>query len=213
MFLSLLSSNRFPRDDEPLGANRGWRGPFSRFTVAGYGMFLLLASLTLFFAPLLIYLIILRNEAPTWPPPDAPPLPRLMWLSTGILAMLSVSLHLGTVAIRAGRGKALVNWLLLALGLLGAFVLNQAICWHFFVGDPRAINSWRLVGMFHVFMLIHAAHVIGGVVPLLIVTRNAEQRRYSAKRFAGVRYCAAYWHFLDVVWIIMLIALLAPGGE
>ncbi len=213
MFLWLQSSSRYPRDDGPTGSSGDRIDPFRSFSIAGYGMFLLLAALTLFFAPLLVYLIILRNEAPTWPPPDSPPLPRLMWLSTLILLLLSGALHAGTGAIRAGRSRGLVRWLLLALGLLAAFVLNQAICWQLFVGDYRAANSWRLVGMFQVFMVIHAAHVIGGVVPLLIVTRNAEQRRYTPRRYAGVRYCAAYWHFLDAVWIIMLVALLAPGGE
>ena len=76
MFLWLQSSSRYPRDDGPTGSSGDRIDPFRSFSIAGYGMFLLLAALTLFFAPLLVYLIILRNEAPTWPPPDSPPLPR-----------------------------------------------------------------------------------------------------------------------------------------
>lgn len=210
MFSALLSSARFPRDGGPDPPRRGFLASLSP---AAYGMLLFLASLTLFFAPLLAYLIILRATSPVWPPPGAPPLPSLMWLSTGILVAMSVVMHAATSAIRAGRARALVRWLLLALALVIAFVLNQVVSWQSFVGHYQAANAWRLVGLFHVFMVTHALHVIGGIVPLLIVTRNAEQRRYSQKRYAGVQFCAMYWHFLDVVWIVMLVALLAPGGE
>ena len=58
--------------------------------------------------------------------------------------------------------------------------------------------------LFYFLTGLHAAHVIGGMVALAIVTANAFRGRYTATRAAGVGHCAAYWHFLDVVWLVMV---------
>ena len=44
---------------------------------------------------------------------------------------------------------------------------------------------------------LHAVHVLGGLVPLAMVTVAAYQGMYGRKKHAAVRYTAVYWHFLD----------------
>lgn len=58
---------------------------------------------------------------------------------------------------------------------------------------------------------LHAAHVVGGLVPLGIVTGRALRGWYDARHAEGVRSCALYWHFLDVVWLTMFGLLYLTG--
>ena len=43
---------------------------------------------------------------------------------------------------------------------------------------------------------------------MAIVTRNAFRDLYSPEHFPGVHYTAMYWHFLDVVWLVLFAALM-----
>ena len=63
------------------------------------------------------------------------------------------------------------------------------------------------MGMFYVLTALHAAHVIGGLIPLIVVYIKARRGRYSRNFHPGVRYVTAYWHFLDVVWVLLFLVL------
>jgi cytochrome c oxidase subunit 3 len=54
---------------------------------------------------------------------------------------------------------------------------------------------------------LHAAHVLGGFIPLGIVLGRADRRRYSSSEHEGPRLCRQYWDYLFVVWVILLTAL------
>ena len=61
------------------------------------------------------------------------------------------------------------------------------------------------------FVLLHAAHVLGGIIYLAVVTVRAYRGVYDHEHFVGVRHAALYWHFLDVVWILMFGTFLLLG--
>jgi cytochrome c oxidase subunit 3 len=50
--------------------------------------------------------------------------------------------------------------------------------------------------MFFAITGLHAVHVLGGLVPLVMVTIAAYQGTYGRKKNAAVRYTAIYWHFV-----------------
>ncbi|HEY1923474.1 MAG TPA: cytochrome c oxidase subunit 3, partial [Tepidisphaeraceae bacterium] len=60
-------------------------------------------------------------------------------------------------------------------------------------------------------IMVHALHVLGGIVALVIVTLNARRQKYDHENYMGVRFAARYWHFLDVVWIGMFTMFLVMG--
>ena len=55
---------------------------------------------------------------------------------------------------------------------------------------------------------LHIAHILGGLLALLIVFFKARAEKYSPQNYAGVKLCATYWHFLDGLWIYLFIFLL-----
>jgi heme/copper-type cytochrome/quinol oxidase subunit 3 len=61
----------------------------------------------------------------------------------------------------------------------------------------------RLEGLFFVLILLHALHFVAGMIALTIVTRRGLSGRYDHEYHAGVKLCARYWQFLDVVWITL----------
>ena len=60
---------------------------------------------------------------------------------------------------------------------------------------------------FYVLIGLHALHVIGGLIPMSVVVVRAFRRGYGPDDHAGVWYCGAYWHFLDVTWVCLFLML------
>lgn len=172
------------------------------------GMRLLLASLTMLFAASVMGYLVIRNRAAAWPPPGVPPLPRSLWISTAIIVLCSVAVQGGLRAARAGRGNALRVSLLLT-DLLGlAFLVSQTLNWFALVAAKLTVKTNLYGFTFYLLTGLHAVHVIGGLIPLAVVTARAWRGRYTAQFHAGVEYCATYWHFLDVVWLILFAVLM-----
>jgi cytochrome c oxidase subunit 3 len=167
---------------------------------------LILALSMLFGASLLAYLVI-RLRAPAWPPPGMPHLPGALWGSTVIIVISSLTMHAAVRAAREGRGRALAAAMLLTTLLGVLFLLSQTVNW-FSLAAASLTASTNLYGFtFYVLTGLHAAHVIGGVIPLAVVTVRSWQGRYSAAFHPGVEYVAIYWHFLAVVWVVMFTLL------
>ncbi|HEX6985289.1 MAG TPA: cytochrome c oxidase subunit 3 [Planctomycetaceae bacterium] len=75
----------------------------------------------------------------------------------------------------------------------------------------RAPRPPRLEGLVFVLILLHALHFIAGMVGLTVVTVRGLAGRYDHEYHGGVRLCAVYWRFLDVVWIALFGAFLVTA--
>jgi len=62
-----------------------------------------------------------------------------------------------------------------------------------------------------VLAFLHALHVVGGIVSLVSVAFNAQRDKYDHEREIGLRFCTLYWHFLDIVWVILIACFLIAG--
>jgi cytochrome c oxidase subunit 3 len=168
-----------------------------------FGLTLFLVSLGVFFAAALIAYLGVRLQASVWPPPGSPALPAgLGWATTCILA-LSVAMQAAYESARRGRRTGLLVALgaagLLALGFLGLQIANwRTLAAGALEGGPR-----QFAGTFLLLTVMHALHVLGGLIPLGFVVWRAGQGRYTWADYAGVRHCTVYWHFLGAVWIVL----------
>ncbi|MCE2801374.1 MAG: cytochrome c oxidase subunit 3 [Planctomycetaceae bacterium] len=61
-------------------------------------------------------------------------------------------------------------------------------------------------GYTFILVFLHAAHVVGGAIGLWWTARNALANRYDHERNIGLKVCTLYWHFLDIVWVLLLIS-------
>lgn len=187
----------------------------SRFLAGKLGMGIFLVSLGMLFAVSLIGFLVIRiqlTERGAWPV-DLPPLPGALWISTLTLIVSSLTVQWALNGIRAGRLDQL-KWGMVLTILLGyGFLALQSICWLKWLEpvsqrwDESAEARYALTS-FYVLTGLHALHVIGGLIPMTIVTRKALAKAYSVDYFPGVHYSAMYWHFLDAVWVVLFLALM-----
>lgn len=192
------------RDGEPPGA-----APSS--DPGRLGMFLLLLMLSVLFLASLVLFAIFRVKAAEWPPRGTPKLPGGLWISTVVLVLSSGTMHAALRSARRNRqgGLRIAMAATTVLGL--AFLALQAHNWHELIraGLPMQKNFYAF--FFYTLTGLHAAHVIGGVIALLVVSVFAFLGRYGPAAYAGVWRCAVYWHFLDVVWLVLFATLEASG--
>jgi cytochrome c oxidase subunit III len=175
--------------------------------VPGAGMFgigLLVVSLSMLFAASMVALLIVRAQAGAWPPHGMPALPSSLWFSTVIILMASVAVHRAVGAVRRDDRRGLVRNLMATFVIGVLFLAVQSANWvEFYLAIRHTQFLGAYMGMFYFLTGLHAAHVVGGLVPLWVVLRRARAGRYSANYYPGVRYVGIYWHFLDVIWVAL----------
>ena len=174
------------------------------------GMWIFLAGDAMSFGSLLAGYGALRAGSLNWPDPTQVLGINLTAFMTFLLICSSVTMVKGLSAIRHGNQKGMRNYLLLtALG--GAIFLGlQAYEWtHLMTGEHKVFfttfnGQQSLFGAtFYAITGFHGAHVTGGVIYLLIVVMNGARGKYSAENFNGVELVGLYWHFVDLIWILV----------
>jgi heme/copper-type cytochrome/quinol oxidase subunit 3 len=170
-------------------------------------MYIVLISLSVFFAASLIGLLVTRAQSDTWRTASPHP-PSGLWLSSAILLLLSASLRYAEARLARNNRTGLVHGISVALGASGAFLIVQIQNWRTMASAIVGVELKSLyVFCFYFLTILHALHVLAGVIPLGVVYRRAKQNEYSSSRNEGVRFLRQYWDFLFVVWIVLLLAL------
>lgn len=159
-------------------------------------------------------------------------LPWLLIVSTAVVLLASAAIQSAVRAVRRERQDRLRAWLLttLILGLLFCILQVPSLAsllkqqhaeslayqtklaeWTAAGKDPFMLKGQPFFGIIFVFVVVHALHVLGGIVQLVFVTRGAFQGRYDHEYYNPVKHAAMYWHFLDVVWLVMYGTMVALG--
>lgn len=152
-------------------------------------------------------------------------LPHALWFSTALVLMASITIQLAVGAIKHERQDRLRAWLIVtllvgiafcivqvpALGSLMHQHFQQMAAFDAAGGWPAGARTNPLFGLIFMFILIHAAHVLGGIIQLLAVTRGAFLGKYDHEYYNPVKHAALYWHFLDIVWLIMFGLMYGAG--
>ncbi len=173
------------------------------------GMVMALASWTMLFVALFFSYAVLRLNAATWPPDGLAPLPKaLPFLNTLVLLASSVFLHHGTRPQAETRPGTLRRALLGTMGLGILFLALQLAVWiPLWQGGFRIDNTGTYGSIFYGLTVFHALHVLAGLLALAYLLPGAFSGRYTSGRSSAVRVSAMFWHFVDVVWLVMFVAV------
>lgn len=173
------------------------------------GAWLFLISLAVFFVScILLYAIyVVIRVSPAGEIPNFW-LPQSFIYSTLILIGISYCLHHAVVAVRTEKRVDLARYVVIASLLAVTFFAIQGTGMAWMIQELEASPSQdrSLYGFTFVLVLLHALHVIGGAVGLTLVIFGIRREAYDHERYWPIRFCALYWHFLDIVWVLMLIA-------
>jgi len=136
----------------------------------------------------------------------------LVTLNTFLLLSSSWAMVMGLREIQRDNRQGLVRWIGLTAILGAIFVGLQYVEYnelsHMGVALFNQGNKFDGFGMrFYAPTAFHGFHVIVGVLWALYVVWNGMRGRYSSKNYAGVEVFGLYWHFVDVVWILLFTLL------
>ena len=188
--------------------SHGPRQPSFKVSTRQLGVIVLFVSLSVLFTGSIIAYLVTRLNSPVWRTAQMPGLPFGLLGSTLLLFGVSGSMHRAISSVRANRFDAFTRALWLTLFFAVAFLCGQALNW-LEISRAQLAPGAKTLYAFTFYMLtgLHAAHVVGGFVPLGIVIHRARRREYSSSRHEGVKFCTQYWHFLGVVWLVLLATL------
>ncbi len=172
------------------------------------GIWLFLASEIMFFTGLIGSYIVLRFANLTaWPVPSTVLNIPLTGINTFILICSSMTLVLGLASVQRGYQEGLQVGLFLTV-LLGALFLNiQVHEYKELIHDGFTISSSIFGTCFFTLTGFHGAHVFAGVVWLVVVFIRSMKGYFTPEEYAGVELAGLYWHFVDLVWIILFTIL------
>ena len=137
-------------------------------------------------------------------------LPTAFYISTAVILSCSITFHLAKKAIQKDNRNATTSFLLatLALGIL--FVILQFVGFsqivdngYFFTGSASTITTTFL----YIVTIVHLAHLLGGLISLLIIIYNHFKQKYNSTQTLGIELGAMYWHFLDFLWVYLFLFL------
>jgi cytochrome c oxidase subunit 3 len=171
------------------------------------GMLLFIASEVMFFAALFGAYFNVKATAQHWPPEGTDfinpfPLPLIV---TIILVTSSFTMQWGVWRIRKGDRTGM-NRAIAVTVLLGViFLFFQGYDYYTLVTGPEAfgINSGVYGTLFYTMTGFHGAHVLGGVIGMIVILSRGLQGQFSAKHHVAVEAVSAYWHFVDIVWVAL----------
>ncbi len=167
------------------------------------GMWVFLASEVMFFTGLIGAYIVLRFGYPQWPVPSTILNVPLTALNTFILICSSVTMVKAFAAVFDGDQSGLKRNLLLTFLLGSAFLGIQAHEYMELVHHGLTISSSLFGSCFFTLTGFHGAHVLGGVICVLVTLLKALRGGYVQADHIGVEIVGLYWHFVDLVWILL----------
>ncbi|HLB26785.1 MAG TPA: heme-copper oxidase subunit III [Dehalococcoidia bacterium] len=175
-------------------------------------MWLFLASECLFFGSLIGAYLLYRDRSVAGPyPEDLFDIP-FTSVSAFILLMSSVTMVLALAAIQRGDQHGLRVWLFTTAFLGILFVSGQAFEFTEFNREGLSLSTNLFGTTFFVLTGFHGAHVTVGVLILMSLFVMALRGRLTEAESLHVELAGLYWHFVDIVWIVIftLVYLIQP---
>jgi len=137
------------------------------------------------------------------------PLPRDLYeigftsISSFVLLMSSLTMVLAVAAIGRGDSAKLRTWLLTTAALGGIFIAGQVYEFQTFVKEGMGFTTNSASSAFFTLTGFHGVHVSIGIVMLVSAAVMSMRGRIPPSRAEAVEIVGLYWHFVDVVWILI----------
>ena len=176
-------------------------------------MWAFLGSECLLFGALIATYLLYRGRSVVGPfPHDVYDIPYTS-VSSFVLLMSSLTMVLALAAIQRGDVRRMRVWLL-ATALLGStFVGGQVYEFSTFVRQGMTLKTNVSSGAFYTLTGFHGTHVTLGIVMLLSLFGLSLRGKLGPDRAETVELVGLYWHFVDIVWILIFtLVYLLPGG-
>jgi heme/copper-type cytochrome/quinol oxidase subunit 3 len=175
-------------------------------------MWVFLGSDCLFFGSLIATYMVYRGQSLVGPyPVDIINVP-VTTISTFVLLMSSFAMVQALAATNADNKKAIVTWLM-ATAVLGAiFIGFQVVEFNTFKNEGLTLGGNLFGASFFTLTGFHGAHVTLGIIWLVAMAILAQKGRVGSKNALDIELLGLYWHFVDIVWIVIFTLLYLIAG-
>lgn len=169
-----------------------------------YLMWVALASIAMMFAGLSSAVIVKRSQA-NWVSYN---IPIEFFYSTATILFSSLCIHMAKRAFAERQLGRYTSWLGATIITGFAFILLQYLGFYDMWKQGVTVNRNVSFSFLYVIVGLHAVHILGGLIALIILffqSLNRNKRVYSS---VYVTLMATYWHFVDILWIYLLLFLI-----
>ena len=161
------------------------------------------ASIVMMFAGLSSAYIVKRNQA-NWLTFD---IPLIFWYSTAVIILSSLTILLCRKAFINREMRQYKGWLAVTTLLGITFVCLQYIGFQQLWASGITLTRNVSFSFLYIIVGLHALHVMGGVVALIILYLKSFSTRRKNYSSMSIELMNTYWHFVDFLWIYLLIFL------
>jgi cytochrome c oxidase subunit III len=160
-----------------------------------------IASIIMMFAGLTSAYIVKKGQA-GWIDVNTPP---YFWYSTAVLLLSSLTIQ---GALRANKQREMRQfrvWLLVTMVLGLLFVVLQWRGFEWLWNHGVHFEGAGAGQFLYIIFGLHALHVIGGLVALVVITAKQYLGKVITYNTTGIEVMTTYWHFVDLLWIYLLV--------
>ncbi|WP_327753370.1 cytochrome c oxidase subunit 3 [Sphingobium sp. SJ10-10] len=126
-----------------------------------------------------------------WKPMPDPP---LLWINTLVLAASSVAWEMA-------RRERMLRAAMMGAALGFLFLAGQLLLWKHYQAAGYYLSANPANAFFYLLTALHGLHIMGGLI--------AAGRALAAANMRNIALCAFYWHFLLIIWLVLVALLLS----
>jgi len=168
------------------------------------GMLLFIISEVMLFGAFFtayFFIRVVADDSPSWFPIDGKELPKLVaGINTAVLVSSSFTMHWALEGVRNENRRALRVGMITTF-MLGLTFLSVQINEYVHIGFAPSDNAQSTI--FYGLTGLHGAHVFVGLTLLAMATIRSYRGHFSTKDHRGIEIPGIYWHFVDVMWIVV----------
>ena len=175
-------------------------------------MWVFLGSDCLFFGALIATYMVYRGQSLTGPYPiDIINVP-VTTISTFVLLMSSFAMVQALAATHADNKRGIVGWLVATAVLRAIFIGFQIVEFNTFKNEGLTLGGNLFGATFFTLTGFHGAHVTLGIIWLVAMAILANKGRVGPNSALDIELLGLYWHFVDIVWIVIFTLLYLIAG-
>ncbi|MDM9620169.1 cytochrome c oxidase subunit 3 [Rhizobium sp. S96] len=174
----------------------------SPMPVAKIGLGIFLAVVGALFSLLVSAYLVRMGGADWW----SPPVPWLLWVNTAVLVVSCAAMQWATFEARRDGEEAIRIALDAALATAVLFLIGQLVAWRQMAAAGYVLADNPANSFFYMLTGLHGLHILGGLAVLgrVRIRAAAGSRSPQAALRLSTELCATYWHFMLIVWLVLL---------
>ena len=167
-----------------------------------FGLIVFLVAEGMIFLGMFGAYLAFRSTLPAWPPEGTPELELLLpGVNTIILISSSFVIHNADTAIKKNDVAGMRTWMAITAAMGAVFLAGQL---YEYAHLEFSLTTNLFASAFYVLTGFHGLHVCLGVLAIVAVLwRSRVSGHYSQEKHFGIEAAEIYWHFVDVIWIIL----------